>query len=229
MRRVSRMLLSILVPVLIVVILVSPAVAQEPAVSDDGRPLDATPGPVVAPTEEPQTPAGTGESDVDEPGVAPQGDVSTQDQLIYDDLIVTGSECVGFDCANGESFGFDTLRLKENNTRIAFVDTSNTGSFPTTDWEITANDSANGGASYLAFKDRDAGTFPFKVLAGVRNNALYVGGYSIGIGTASPTSHAVHFAVATRRRSVLTRMARGDGRSTCGMWLRMNPTSSFAT
>ncbi len=194
MRRVSRMLLSILVPVLIVVILVSPAVAQEPAVSDDGRPLDATQGPVVAPTEEPQMPADTGESDFDEPAVSAQGDISTQDQVIADDLIVTGSECVGFDCANGESFGFDTIRLKENNLRIAFVDTS-TGSFPTTDWEITANDSTNGGASYLAFKDRDAATFPFKVLAGVRNNALYVGGYSIGIGTASPTSHAVHFAV----------------------------------
>ena len=37
------------------------------------------------------------------------------DQVINDDLIVVGSECVGFDCASGEVFGFDTLRLKENN------------------------------------------------------------------------------------------------------------------
>ena len=161
---------------------------------EDGRPLDATPGPVVAPTEEPQMPADTGESDVDEPGVSAQGDVSTQDQVIADDLIVTGSECVGFDCANGESFGFDTIRLKENNLRIGFVDTS-TGTFPTTDWEITANDSSSGGASYLAFLDRDASMVPFKVMAGSRSDALYVNNYSIGIGTASPTSHAVHFAV----------------------------------
>ena len=183
-----------LVLILIVMVLVPWAAAQEPGVDDNGRPIGATPGPIVSPTEEPLTRSDTGESDVDEPGVLPQGDISTQDQLIYDDLIVTGSECIGFDCANGESFGYDTLRLKENNLRIGFVDTS-VGSFPTTDWEITANDSASGGASYLAFMNRDAGRFPFKVMAEARANALYVDDYSIGIGTTSPTGHAVHYAV----------------------------------
>ncbi len=43
---------------------------------------------------------------------------SLNDQVILDDLIVDGSLFVGFDCFNGESFGFDTIRLKENNTRI---------------------------------------------------------------------------------------------------------------
>ena len=33
------------------------------------------------------------------------------------------SLCVGFDCVNGESFGFDTVRLKENNLRLHFDDT----------------------------------------------------------------------------------------------------------
>ena len=46
------------------------------------------------------------------------------DQVIPDDLIVQGSACVGLDCVNNESFGFDTIRLKENNTRIKFDDTS---------------------------------------------------------------------------------------------------------
>ena len=41
--------------------------------------------------------------------------VAQADQVITDDLIVQNSLCVGFDCTNGESFGFDTLRLKENN------------------------------------------------------------------------------------------------------------------
>ena len=41
-----------------------------------------------------------------------------------DDLIVQGSACVGLDCVNNEGFGFDTIRLKENNTRIRFDDTS---------------------------------------------------------------------------------------------------------
>jgi len=34
------------------------------------------------------------------------------DQVIPDDLIVQGSNCVGLDCVDNESFGFDTLRLK---------------------------------------------------------------------------------------------------------------------
>ena len=42
------------------------------------------------------------------------------DQVIADDLIVTGSLAVGFDAVDGESFGFDTFRLKENNIRIHF-------------------------------------------------------------------------------------------------------------
>ena len=68
------------------------------------------------------------------------------DQQIIDDLIVQGSICAGQDCVNGESFGFDTIRLKENNLRIKFQDTSNSASFPTNDWQLTANDSSNGGA-----------------------------------------------------------------------------------
>ena len=46
------------------------------------------------------------------------------DEVIPDDLIVQGSNCVGFDCVNNENFGFDTVRLKENNTRLKFDDTS---------------------------------------------------------------------------------------------------------
>ena len=76
-----------------------------------------------------------------------EGGLSTRDQVILDDLIVDGSACIGFDCVNGESFGFDTLRLKENNLRIKFQDTSASASFPSNDWQLTANDSANGGAN----------------------------------------------------------------------------------
>src|SRR2546428_12029828 len=94
------------------------------------------------------------------------------DQVIPDDVIVQGSACVGLDCVNNESFGFDTIRLKENNTRIAFVDTSTAAGFPTNDWTIRANSSASGGASFLAFVDQGAsggsetGTIVFEVDAG---------------------------------------------------------------
>ncbi len=49
--------------------------------------------------------------------------IAEADQVIPDDLIVQGSVCVGFDCVNNESFGFDTIRMKENNLRIKFEDT----------------------------------------------------------------------------------------------------------
>ena len=87
------------------------------------------------------------------------------DQVIADDLIVIGSSCFGLDCADGEDFGFDTLRLKENNLRIKFDDTSSSSSFPNNDWEIVINDSANGGENFFSIVDSTAGTTLFKLCA----------------------------------------------------------------
>jgi hypothetical protein len=119
---------------------------------------------------------------------------SMPDQVIADDLIVQGSECVGLDCVNNEAFSFDTIRLKENNTRISFNDTSTTAGFPTDDWTIRANSSASGGASFLAFVDRGAsengdevGTIVFEVDAGAPANALKVDSSGrVGLRTATP-------------------------------------------
>lgn len=109
------------------------------------------------------------------------------DQVILDDLIVDGSQCVGVDCVNGESFGFDTIRLKENNLRIKFQDTSSTASFPTNDWQITANDSSNGGANKFSIDDIDGGRTPFTIEAGAPSHSLYVDdGGRIGLGTSTP-------------------------------------------
>jgi hypothetical protein len=77
------------------------------------------------------------------------------DYVVLDDMIVDGSECIGLDCENGEFFGFDTLRLKENNLRIHFQDTSNAASFPTNDWRIVVNDAMPGGRNYFAIQDVD--------------------------------------------------------------------------
>lgn len=109
------------------------------------------------------------------------------DQQIIDDLIVIGSQCVGMDCTNGESFGFDTIRLKENNLRIKFQDTSNSSSFPSNDWQLTANDSNNGGANRFSIDDIDSGRTPFTVEAGARSHALYVDNNGhVGFGTSTP-------------------------------------------
>lgn len=109
------------------------------------------------------------------------------DQVILDDLIVDGSLCVGQDCVNGESFGFDTLRLKENNLRVHFQDTSNSASFPTNDWRITINDSANGGGNYFGIDDVSSGRRVFILEAGAPANAIYLdSGGDLGIGTSAP-------------------------------------------
>ncbi len=108
-------------------------------------------------------------------------------QVIAEDLVVNGSLAVGIDATSTESFGFDTFRLKENNLRIHFDDTSASASFPGNDWRISINDSGNGGLNYFAIEDATAGQTPFRVLAGAGNNALYVNASgNVGLGTASP-------------------------------------------
>ncbi len=113
--------------------------------------------------------------------------ITTDDQVIADDLIVNGSICVGDDCVNGESFGFDTIRLKENNVRLKFIDTSSTSSFPSRDWQLTANDSANGGLDKFSIDDIDGGRTPFTIEAGAPSHSLYVDDSGrIGLGTSTP-------------------------------------------
>src|ERR1041384_3255912 len=116
------------------------------------------------------------------------------DVVTPDDEIIQGSLCVGLDCVNGEVFNFDTIRVKENNTRISFNDTSTGAGFPTNDWTIRANSSANGGANFLAFVDRgttetgdETGTIVFEVDVGASANALRVRRTSrVGLRTATP-------------------------------------------
>ena len=111
---------------------------------------------------------------------------SGKDQVIPDDLIVQGSGCFGFDCVNNESFGFDTIRLKENNLRIKFEDTS-VGAFPSTDWQLTANDSASGGANKFSIEDITAARVPFTVSGGAGTNSLFIDSSSrVGFGTSTP-------------------------------------------
>lgn len=98
---------------------------------------------------------------------------ATKDQVIVNDLVVEGSTCLGLDCFNGENFGFDTLRLKENNLRIGFVDSS-VGAFPSNDWELQANDTASGGANRFSIEDVTHGVTPFTVTADAPSHSLFV-------------------------------------------------------
>jgi len=115
-------------------------------------------------------------------------DVPFEAQTFSTDLIVQGSGCIGVDCTSSESFGFDTLRLKENNLRIKFQDTSSSGSFPTNDWELVANDTNNGGAERFSIEDVTNSKTPFTIGGNAPNNALIVEGSTgdIGLGTSNP-------------------------------------------
>ncbi len=101
------------------------------------------------------------------------GPDTLSDLVVLADMIINGSQCVGYDCAVGEVFDFDTLILKENNLRIHFYDTSNSGTFPSNDWRITVNDATSGGRNYFAIDD---------VTAGKRALEIATGG-NVGIGT----------------------------------------------
>jgi hypothetical protein len=123
------------------------------------------------------------------------------DEVILDDLIVDGSACIGFDSVNGEIFGADTLRLKENNLRIHFHDTSGSASFPRNDWRLVINDAHNGGDDYFAVEDATASRVVFRVDAGAPNDALRVassGNVGFGTGTPQASLHLVSSAPVVR-------------------------------
>ena len=138
---------------------ISTGVAREPGAGKEGTSASATPRP---------------------------GTPVVNDQVIADDLIVQGSACVGLDCVNNESFGFDTIRLKENNTRIKFDDTSTTSGCPANDWQLTANDSC-GGSSKFSIEDITGSKVPFTVTAGAATNSIFVDSTGrVGFRTSTP-------------------------------------------
>lgn len=118
---------------------------------------------------------------------ADSGELTANDQVIPDDLIVQGSACVGLDCVNNENFGFDTIRLKENNLRIHFDDTSASAGFPANDWRLIANDSASGGSSKFSIEDSTSSKTPFTITAGASTNSIFVDSTGrLGLRTSTP-------------------------------------------
>ncbi len=138
-------------------------------------PGQAEPRPALNHTAAPATPRPGGPS------------LAVRDQVIPDDLIVQGSTCSGLDCVNNENFGFDTIRLKENNLRIHFDDTSTQVGFPANDWRLIANDSAGGGSSKFSIEDSTGARTPFTITAGASTNSIFADSIGrIGFRTSTP-------------------------------------------
>lgn len=122
-------------------------------------------------------------ADADDGMMLDDGNIS---EVISGDLTVYNSLCVGFDCLAAENYGSDTIRLKENNLRIHFEDTS-TGTFAGGDWRIAINGSQNGDPNFFAVDWVDGGTRPFRIDGGAPNNALWVNSAgNVGVGLPTP-------------------------------------------
>jgi hypothetical protein len=105
-----------------------------------------------------------------------------------DDVSAQGGVCAGSDCTSTESYGIASAKLKENNTRLRFEDTSSTAGFATTDWQLSANDAASGGANKFFVEDLTAATVPLLIEGGAPSNALYLDSTGrVGLRTSTPT------------------------------------------
>lgn len=104
-----------------------------------------------------------------------------------DDVSAQGGVCAGADCTSAETYAFSPIKMKANNTRIKFEDTSTSAGFASTDWQLTANDSASGGANKFVVEDLTAGTDPLVVEGATPNNALYLDSTGrVGLRTSTP-------------------------------------------
>jgi hypothetical protein len=110
--------------------------------------------------------------------------------LFTDDVSAKGGVCAGADCTSPESYGLATAKLKANNTRLKFEDTSTSAGFPTTDWQLSANDTFSGGLNKFFVEDLTAATVPLLIEGGTPNNALYLDSTGrIGMGTSTPAKN----------------------------------------
>ncbi len=104
-----------------------------------------------------------------------------------DDVSAQGGVCAGLDCTNAESYGLASAKLKENNTRLKFEDTSTSVGFASTDWQLSANDISSGGANKFFVEDLTAATVPLLIEGSTPNNALYLDSTGrIGLRTSTP-------------------------------------------
>ena len=115
---------------------------------------------------------------------------ATVETFFADFVSAAGGLCGGADCTSSESFALVTAKLKANNTRLKFEDTSTSPGFPSTDWQLSANDTFSGGANKFFVEDLTAATVPFLIEGGTPTNALYVDSTGrIGLGTSTPAKN----------------------------------------
>ncbi len=113
-------------------------------------------------------------------------------QVLNEDLIVRGRQCVGLDCPNNPQFFDSELLIMDPVARLTFDDTSN-DPFPKNDWQLLTNDTVSGGIDKFSIKDCGlsgplcSGNEVFTVEAGAPQGALYVDSFGrMGLNTTMP-------------------------------------------
>lgn len=143
---------------------------------------------------------GDGALNLPQPGIeegqaGPRAASTRADVLTNNDGVIRPSLCVGFDCEDNEVFSFDTLKLKQNNNRLTFIDTSSQGGFPAGDWQLRANDSQSGGADHFSVDwlgtDASFGNIPvstpFRIDGTAPSDSIRVSTTGrVGFGTSTP-------------------------------------------
>lgn len=109
-------------------------------------------------------------------------------ETFFSDFVsAAGGLCGGADCSSSEVMGTATIKGKANNVRLKFEDTSTLAGFPSTDWQLSANDNFSGGANKFFVEDLTAATVPFTIEGGTPNNTLWVDSTArVGINTSTP-------------------------------------------
>ena len=108
--------------------------------------------------------------------------VSPDDQVISDDLVVTGKGCFGAGCVNGEPFENEQLRLRRVDTpRLRLMQTGNQFGVPVQSWDIAGN------SSFFYVYDATASRFPFYIAHNAPSQSIMIAADgNIGLGTFFP-------------------------------------------
>ena len=108
---------------------------------------------------------------------------------ITGNVSIRDSACVGAACVDPETYGSDTLRIKEETIRLHFDDSSTLSGFAANDWRILINEPGSGGLSKFAVEDSTADRELFTLEAGAPAASLYVDfSGTVGMGTNQPSS-----------------------------------------
>lgn len=117
-------------------------------------------------------------------------------EVIENDLVVDGSLCVGDDCTAQELFGYDTVRLRGENPRLDFVDTSTSASFPSNDWSVRAEYNATTGSPQFVIYDETGSTGMLVLQAGADGGVALGADSEISAGAISVGSAAAQRRIA---------------------------------